>query len=246
MKFPPVKPTYNQLDTLYQSTVTAGQMREYRFQVSGGVNKMVAVRVNVSSSNAQETYPVMFVVIQQKGVISWELPLEVASSFYNQRYDTIARTLCPMDFGDKEVSNLVIRVTCISPSDTAYRLIVSTINDFEIKLSANHTVIATPSQPQYYHFKFTDGIDAVQVQGHSKDKICATISVQKATCPVFDLLRSVEFIGKHQTLTTTSSIIVQKRDFTDFFIVLVVHPIDTECSELNQGVSIGEEAHNNL
>ncbi|XP_070549051.1 SID1 transmembrane family member 1-like [Ptychodera flava] len=228
----------HQFDTLYNGNVTEGQEIQYVFQVRDGMNKSVAVRVEVSSSEAQETYPVMFVVTQQEGIMSWKLPFEIISV---HKYDTVARTLCPMNFGEKPVNDVVIRVTCASPNATDYSLIVTVVNDFEMELSTRHTVMASPSQPQYYYFKFPEAVEAVQVRGHSNDKICATISVQEATCPVFDLLRNVEFIGKYQTLTTQSSIIVQKRDFQEFFIVLVVHPGDTKCSELKQGLSLGDE-----
>ncbi|XP_070548994.1 SID1 transmembrane family member 1-like [Ptychodera flava] len=226
-----------ELDTLYHGNVSEGEEIEYVFQVRGGMNKSVAVRVEVSSSGAQETYPVMFVVTQQEGIVSWKLPLEILS---DHKYHNVARTLCPMNFGDKPVSDVLIRVTCSSPNATDYSLIVTVVNDFEMELSARHTVMASPSRPQYYYFKIPESTDAVQVRGHSKDKICATISVQEAECPVFDLLRNVKFIGKYQTLTTKSSIIVQKRRFPDFFIVLVVHPGDKKCTELKQGLSRGQ------
>ncbi|XP_070548950.1 SID1 transmembrane family member 1-like [Ptychodera flava] len=222
-----------QLDTLYHGNVSEGEERQYVFQVRRGMNKSVAVRVEVNSSNAVETYPVMFVVTQQEGIISWKLPLEIMSL---HKYDTVARTLCPMNFGDKPVSDVLIRVTGSSPNATDYSLIVTVINDFEMELSARHAVMASPSRPQYYYFKFPEGVEAVQVRGHSKDKICATISVQKATCPVFDLLRNVKFIGMYQTVTMESSIHVQNHDFDEVFIVIVVHPSDQECTKLKHSM----------
>ncbi|XP_070548996.1 SID1 transmembrane family member 1-like [Ptychodera flava] len=103
------------------------------------------------------------------------------------------------------------------------------IEDVACTFSTPQTVIASPSRPQYFDFEIPWDVEAVHVRGFSTDKICATISVQEATCPVFDLLRNVKFIGKYQTFTTQSSIHVKRRDFQDFFIVIVVHPSDTEC-----------------
>ncbi|XP_070548993.1 SID1 transmembrane family member 1-like [Ptychodera flava] len=229
---------FYELNTLYHGNVSQGQEVLYPFQVRVGMNKTEAVRVEVSSSDAQEQYPLLFVVTQQEGIMSWKLPLQIMSV---HKYDTVGRTMCPMNFGDKEVSDLMVRVTCSSPNVTLYNLIVSDVNDFEMQLSTPKTVLASPSTPQYYYFKFPEDVNAVSVRGYSKDKICASISVQDATCPVHDLLSNVKYIGMVQSVTTQSSIPVQKTVFKEFFILLTIHPSDTECTELKQSSSHDDE-----
>ncbi|XP_070548964.1 SID1 transmembrane family member 1-like [Ptychodera flava] len=195
----------HELDTLYHGTVKEGEETEYVFQVRGGMNKSIALRVEVNSSNALETYPVMFVVTQQEGIISWKLPLEILSV---HKYDTVARTLCPMNFGEKPVNDVLVRVTCSSPNATDYSLIVTVVNDFEMELSTPQTVMASPSQPQYYYFKFPENVKALQVRAHSKDKICATISVQEATELETDDDDNEDEVGTHVIGTIDHSSII--------------------------------------
>ncbi|XP_070549052.1 SID1 transmembrane family member 1-like [Ptychodera flava] len=220
----------------YDGDVSEGIERTYVFQVGGSMNKSTTLRVEVSSSDAQPTQPLFVVVTQEERVISWRLPLGTLSG---RRYDTVARTLCPIDFGD-EPSDVTVRVTCSSPDSTHYSLIVNVVDDFQIGLSENKTVTVSPSKPKYYYFKFPNGTNAVEVRGYSEDAICVTLSVQNATCPVFDLPRNVRFTGKYQTFTKKSSIPVKAtKNFCGFFIVLVVHQSDTKCTDLKQSRSQG-------
>ncbi|XP_070549102.1 SID1 transmembrane family member 1-like [Ptychodera flava] len=106
-------------------------------------------------------------------------------------------------------------------------------------MSSPQSVTISPSQPQYYYFRFPNGVDSVQVRGRSENKICSVIGVQEVGCPVFDLLRNVEFIGKFQTQTTQSSITVQAKEFQSrkFFVVLLAHPDDSICNDKQQSKS---------
>ncbi|XP_070548974.1 uncharacterized protein [Ptychodera flava] len=146
----------------------------------------IALRVEVNSSNALETYPVMFVVTQQEGIISWKLPLEILTV---HKYDTVARTLCPMHFGEKPVNDVLIRVTCSSQNATDYSLIVTVVNEFEMKLSTPQTVMASPSQPQCPVFDLLRNVkfigmyqtvtmeSSIHVQNHDFDEVFIVIVV---------------------------------------------------------------------
>ena len=57
-------------------------------------------------------------------------------------------------------------------------------------------------------------------------------------CPVYDLVRNVEFTGEYQTVTRQGAITVQKKQFQSgaFFVVLVVKPHDFDCSGVERVV----------
>ncbi|KAH0628609.1 hypothetical protein JD844_009967 [Phrynosoma platyrhinos] len=57
-----------------------------------------AIRVNVKSDSEDLQYPVLFVVRQQKGVLSWQVPL-VFRGLYQRSYNytEVSRTLCPSE-----------------------------------------------------------------------------------------------------------------------------------------------------
>ncbi|XP_077986005.1 SID1 transmembrane family member 1-like [Glandiceps talaboti] len=224
---------HGNFSTPYHGYVKQGEQVVYLFKVHDGMNKSSAVRIHVNSSNAEGDYPVLFVVRQQKGIMSWPIPMYILSLY---KYDAVARTLCPMDFGDTIINEVYIDVSCSSPHQTNYTLVASLINDFEMHLSDKQTVTVAPPKPKYFYFNFPGDVDAVQVRASSEDRICATLSVQDTTCPVFDLNRNVEFTGIYQTMTTQTAITVQDNDFSskEFYVVAVVHPDDAECNGLTE------------
>lgn len=72
----------------------------------------------------------------------------------------------------------------------------------------------------------------------SEDKICTTVSVQRMSCPVFDLKHTIDFNGQYQTMTQLASISVDNTtlsaDHTNhdsMYIVVSVHPSDKDCCD---------------
>ncbi len=79
----------------------------------------------------------------------------------------------------------------------------------------------------------------------SEDKICTTVSVQRMSCPVFDLKHTIDFNGQYQTMTQLASISVDNTSPTTLssadttttnhdstmYIVVSVHPSDKDCCD---------------
>ncbi|XP_077867553.1 SID1 transmembrane family member 1-like [Saccoglossus kowalevskii] len=215
--------------TQYDGLVNSGNQDVYKFRVDNTKNESYAIRVHVNSTNAVVEYPVLFVVRQQRGVMSWPVPMYILSQY---KYSSVARTLCPFDMGDELINDFYIDVSCASVNFTDYTLYATIVHDFQMSMNELKSLSVSPSKPEYYYFLFPEGVEAVHVIAKSKDHICATLSVQDISCPVFDQNRNVEFTGIYQTLTQQASITVQRDDFDgrDMFIVVVIHPDDAQCA----------------
>ncbi|XP_062474468.1 SID1 transmembrane family member 1 isoform X7 [Pezoporus occidentalis] len=103
---------------------------------------------------------------------------------------------------------------------------------------------ASPSQPQYFLYRFPQDVDSVIIKVVS-DAIypCSVVSVQDIVCPVYDLDHNVEFNGVYQSMTKQAAITVQRKDFPgeQFFVVFVIKPEDYAC-----GGSVPSSAHGNV
>uniref|UniRef100_A0A4W3IES9 SID1 transmembrane family member 2 n=1 Tax=Callorhinchus milii TaxID=7868 RepID=A0A4W3IES9_CALMI len=81
-------------------------------------------------------------------------------------------------------------------------------------------------------YEFPQDVDSVIIKVVSEKAYpCCVVSVQDIVCPVYDLDHNVEFTGVYQTMTKTSAITVQKKDFPGgkFYTVLVIKPEDYAC-----------------
>nr|XP_042087455.1 SID1 transmembrane family member 1 isoform X4 [Ovis aries] len=91
---------------------------------------------------------------------------------------------------------------------------------------------ASPSQPQYFLYKFPEDVDSVIIKVVSTLAYpCSVVSVQNIMCPVYDLDHNVEFNGVYQSMTKKAAITLQKKDFPgeQFFVVFVIKPEDYAC-----------------
>uniref|UniRef100_A0A8B9QL10 SID1 transmembrane family member 1 n=1 Tax=Apteryx owenii TaxID=8824 RepID=A0A8B9QL10_APTOW len=195
-----------------------------------------AVRVYVNSSSENLQYPVLFVVRQQKGVLSWQVPL-IFRGLYQRTYNyqEVSRTLCPSEpTPEAGLSDQVIfvDVASMAPFDIAYELLVTRLNNFQLETNKAFNFTASPSQPQYFLYKFPQDVDSVIIKVIS-DAVypCSVVSVQDIVCPVYDLDHNVEFNGVYQSMTKQAAITVQKKDFPgeQFFVVFVIKPEDYAC-----------------
>jgi len=187
----------------------------------------VAVRISVSAANASKDFPVLFVIKQQKSVMSWQIPLIVLKSF---SYQNVSRTLCPLREEYNKSEELIIDVSTMSLKSVNFTL-EANFDYILLKTEINSTQVS-PAKPRYFLYEFPEDIDSVVVIAESDDRICSVMSVQDTTCPVYDLLDSIEFIGFRQSVTKRGAITIQKSKFKSgsFFVVLVVKPNDYDCS----------------
>uniref|UniRef100_A0A669QRU5 SID1 transmembrane family member 1 n=1 Tax=Phasianus colchicus TaxID=9054 RepID=A0A669QRU5_PHACC len=210
--------------------------------------KVNAVRVYVNSSSENLQYPVLFVVRQQKGVLSWQVPL-IFRGLYQRTYNyqEVSRTLCPSepapDTGPSD-QIIFVDVASMAPFNIAYELLVTRLESFQLKTNKPFNFTASPSQPQYFLYKFPQDVDSVIIKVVS-DAVypCSVVSVQDIVCPVYDLDHNVEFNGVYQSMTKQAAITVQRKDFPgeQFFVVFVIKPEDYAC-----GGSVPSSIHGKL
>ncbi|KAJ6658273.1 hypothetical protein lerEdw1_020545 [Lerista edwardsae] len=221
---------------VYLGTVSRLTEQLYSFNYTSKPGQVDAVRVNVKSDSEELQYPVLFVVRQQKGVLSWQVPL-IFRGLYQRSYNyqEVSRTLCPSESTpESEPSEQVIfvDVASMAPYNAHYQLQVTRLKNFQLGTDTAFNFTASPSQPQYFLYKFPADVDSVIVRVTSETVYpCSVVSIQDIVCPVYDLDHNVEFNGVYQSMTKQAAITVQKKDFLgeQFFVVFVIKPEDYAC-----------------
>ncbi|XP_024907044.1 SID1 transmembrane family member 1 isoform X2 [Pteropus alecto] len=120
----------------------------------------------------------------------------------------------------------------MAPLGAQYKLLVTKIKHFQLQTNVDFHFTASPSQPQYFLYKFPEDVDSVIIKVVSEMAYpCAVVSIQNINCPVYDLDHNVEFDGVYQSMTKKAAITLQKKDFPDeqFFVVFVIKPEDYAC-----------------
>lgn len=221
----------------------------YKFKYNEIKNKTTAIRISIKLHNsAVSDSPLLFVARQQRGILSWQLPLPLENSY---EFDYASRTLCPLDVShrDSDVQQvLYAEVSTMNPTSLNFSLKADKVQDFELQFNEDRNLSLTPSEPQYYMFTFPIDIDSVIVKVDSDDVKCMVLSIQDIKCPVFDLDKDVEYSGVYQTVTKQGAITVEKTKFEDgsFYIVLVMKPKDLECNGVDEILLPGEERAKHL
>ncbi|XP_063250077.1 SID1 transmembrane family member 1 isoform X1 [Prinia subflava] len=221
---------------VYRGAVNISAERVYAFAYRSEPGQVDAVRVYVNSSSENLQYPVLFVVRQQKGVLSWQVPL-IFRGLYQRTYNyqEVSRTLCPTEpTPETRPSEQVIfvDVASMAPFNIAYELLVTRLENFQLETNKAFNFTASPSQPQYFLYKFPQDVDSVIINVVSDAAYpCSVVSVQDIVCPVYDLDHNVEFNGVYQSMTKQAAITVQRKDFPgeQFFVVFVIKPEDYAC-----------------
>ncbi|OWR49102.1 sid-1-related precursor 1 [Danaus plexippus plexippus] len=217
-------------------------------------------RVQVSSNDSlTPEYPVFVTAAQQKGVSSWELPLIVSTSHATLHFDEMARTLCPHDSGPNITSQSrpTLTLSTSSPKNLSVRIELRRVHDFYLEVNKEVNFSVTPSTPNYYYFSFdrdplnlTHGQHSLRfprfnytipksvlLMIDSEDDVCAVVSIQNNSCPVFDNEEDVQYQGYHFTMTTRGGITVTQSMFPrGFYVVFIVKESDEECTGVPDNV----------
>ncbi|XP_014789926.1 SID1 transmembrane family member 1 isoform X1 [Octopus bimaculoides] len=217
----------------YNETVDQNKQLEFIYTYEESENETKALRVSTSSRLAEEKYPIIFVVRQQEGVISWTVPffLDFKYEFFH-----VSRTLCPLDQEHRanisKHQKIIIEVSSQVKEPSDFLLQTSIVKNFKLQLGVEKQVTVTPAEPIYYMFTFPDDIESVIVTGLSNDTSCMTISIQDIKCPIYDLDRNIRFHGIFQTMSKESAIVVQKNLYSQnaFYVVLVLMLNNLKCS----------------
>ncbi|CAB3237559.1 unnamed protein product [Arctia plantaginis] len=209
-------------------------------------------RVHVSTDETlNDVNPLFVTATQQKGVASWELPLLVQTRKWALFFTNMARTLCPHDAGPNiEIENRpMIHVTTSNPQNVTVTIKLRRVTDFYVEVNKPLTLNVTPSTPKYYYFSFdknpwnvTSGVHNVNRLNYtipksvvlmidSDDEVCATVSIQNNSCPVFDNENDALYKGYHLTMTTKGGITLTQSMYpSGFYIVFIVKESDDECT----------------
>ncbi|NXP37484.1 SIDT1 protein, partial [Leiothrix lutea] len=161
-------------------------------------------------------------------------------------YQEVSRTLCPTEpTPETRPSDQIIfvDVASMAPFNIAYELLVTRLENFQLETNKAFNFTASPSQPQYFLYRFPQDVDSVIINVVSDAAYpCSVVSVQDIVCPVYDLDHNVEFNGVYQSMTKQAAITVQRKDFPgeQFFVVFVIKPEDYAC-----GGSVPSSVHGN-
>ncbi|XP_046281119.1 SID1 transmembrane family member 1 isoform X1 [Marmota monax] len=221
---------------VYSGIVNLSTENIYSFNYTSQPGQVTAVRVYVNSSSENLNYPVLVVVRQQKEVLSWQVPLLFQGLYQRSyNYQEVSRTLCPSKATNETgpLEQLIfVDVASMAPLGAHYKLLVTKIKNFQLRTNVGFHFTASPSQPQYFLYKFPKDVDSVIIKVVSEMAYpCSVVSVQNIMCPVYDLDHNVEFNGVYQSMTKKAAITLQKKDFPDeqFFVVFVIKPEDYAC-----------------
>lgn len=264
-------------------------------------------RISVSSEEADASLPIFITARQERGVLSWQLPMIITVQGRVESFSSISRTLCPHtnvfheqktwcdDFTNKQKSP-IIHISTSSPMNVTLTIEVETVDDFLVSLDTEHNFTITPSSPKYYFYSFeyganNVGLDLVTINArkkfvcqqplseeerrklelflmHSDPKIademhyelpqqpmrmppqnsglfspksvlvliesdndvCAIVSIQNYTCPVFDNEREILYDGYYLTMMRRGGITLNQNMYPDgFYIVFIVKSSDEDC-----------------
>ncbi|PVD27340.1 hypothetical protein C0Q70_12496 [Pomacea canaliculata] len=193
-----------------------------------------AIRVSTFSTEAQDDFPITFVVREQEDILSWMIPV---SAGFDYKFPSMDRTLCPMDETKRlnltSPQRVYVIVDTMSDTIRSFSLNATILPDFELVHGQDRELTASPSQPQYYMYTFPKDVDTVFLRVTSNSDLCAVISVQPIQCPVLDLDEDIGTLGKHQTMTTKATFFLEKSDyhrFQAFYVIVLVKPKLPRCS----------------
>uniref|UniRef100_A0A8C4LZ47 SID1 transmembrane family member 1 n=1 Tax=Equus asinus asinus TaxID=83772 RepID=A0A8C4LZ47_EQUAS len=109
---------------------------------------------------------------------------------------------------------MFVDVASMAPLGAHYKLLVTEIKHFQLQTNVAFHFTASPSQPQYFLYKFPEDVDSVIIKVESEMAYpCSVVSVQNVMCPVYDLDDNVEFNGVYQSMTKKAAITLQVRHY---------------------------------
>ncbi|XP_047542648.1 SID1 transmembrane family member 1-like isoform X1 [Vanessa atalanta] len=252
-------------DSIIDLTVNETATHILDFNEQSNLMSVFPTRVHVSTNDTLDlSYPLFVTAAQQKGVSSWELPLVVSTKQAVLKFNDMARTLCPHDAGPNVTSQgrPTLTLATSSPSNVSVRIKLRRVEDFFIEVNKDVNLNVTPSTPKYYYFSFDRDPwkhletkhpqlfprfnytipKSVLLEINSNDHVCATVSIQNNSCPVFDNEKDMMYQGYHFTMTTKGGITVTQSMFPrGFYIVFIVKESDEECTGISGDHSAGSD-----
>ncbi|XP_011702065.1 PREDICTED: SID1 transmembrane family member 1-like isoform X2 [Wasmannia auropunctata] len=238
----PFSPIVVHAEYLHKYQETTNATVEYVFLYPASNVSMGTARIKIES-NATHSLPLIIVVRQTTGILSWQIPLLVNSADLDTViYNKTSRTLCSNKYyryAQDDEEYVIVGISTASRENIFFEISVVEVTDFYLSSEKEVEVQISPSEPIYYGYIFSkqsqpEENSSVIVRVESDNDVCMTVSVQNTSCPVFDLERNIEFSGHWQTVSRKGGITVPREAYPlGFFVVLVVKGEDTDCNGLS-------------
>lgn len=227
-----IEPKSAEFNKTYDGNVTQDKSDVYRYNISALATNRSAVRIFTTGNHSVKEFPTIFVIRQERSVISWQIPLLLSDAQAVYEYKDVSRTLCPVDLFHED-QRIYVEISTQANISVPYTLKAQLVDSFIIQTGIDHHVSSSPSKPVYYKYIFPADVQSVLIRARSSDKLCAVLSIQNTKCPVFDLDTDIDYQGKYQTMTTQGAITVDKAEYLEgsFFVVVVVKPNDNNCND---------------
>lgn len=103
---------------------------------------MEKARIKVTSENATHESPLIIVVIQKQGILSWQIPYTIQSQstdgMKSLTYDSTTRTLCSTDnsvgqeFDNSSEEFVKVSISTASRTNISFEIVMTFVTDFYI------------------------------------------------------------------------------------------------------------------
>ncbi|CAF4518382.1 unnamed protein product [Rotaria sp. Silwood1] len=205
-------------------------------------NPATAIRLTTSMKyDIKQNDPVLVVVRQIRGVVSWTLPYAFSNGML---YTSVARILCLFNEVNRtrpHTSTIFVEISTSNPDLIDYSIQLDNTTEYLLETGVERSFTVSPAMPVYYKFIFPPNIENIFIEVKSKDDLCAVVSVQSFDCPVYDVGEIGFRQGHYQTMSRSASFNVYSSEFTkrnEFLIVFLVKPTDVDCLAYKESAMI--------
>ncbi|XP_072886214.1 SID1 transmembrane family member 2 isoform X4 [Hemitrygon akajei] len=159
-------------DKVYLVVVNNSVQNIFAFNHTVSRDKTEGVRVHVNVLSEQAKNPVLFVIRQQKAVVSFQAPLMLRGLYQRKYiYQDVSRTLCqPEVKSELKMQYFYVDVSTLSEKNASVQLYVKRIQHFVLRTAEPFRFNATPSQPQRKDFRNSSFYVVVVVK--TEDEAC--------------------------------------------------------------------------
>ncbi|CAF3128958.1 unnamed protein product [Rotaria sp. Silwood2] len=211
--------------------INSSSLHFYSVEYSFDPTMAIRVITNMTYKIEQEA-PLVIVVRQIRGVISWTLPYTFTNGMI---YSSASRILCLQNEINRthpHISRVFIEISTSNIDWIDYSLQLENITEFLLETGVSRQFFVSPAMPIYYKFTFPPNIENVFIDVRSTDQLCTVVSVQSFDCPVYDVSEIGIRQGHYQTMASIASFNVYASEFpkrNTFLLVFLVQSTDVDC-----------------
>ncbi len=130
-------------------------------------------------------------------------------------------------------SDVFVTISSSSDKNVKFSVQLTLQETFRVQaLDRKFNAKLSPSAPIFFQVQLPEDVDSALIKMASNDRICAIMSVQNISCPVYDLDLNVQFEGSYQTVVGQGGLAFTKKDYpSGVFLVLVAKSDDSRCTK---------------